>query len=648
MSTTLTMEARLIDFVSKNLDKINMNIKGFAKSAGKSFKEVGEGANHVYETLDKTLKGRGGFLGDLAKFAGLSKLMSGLEESLMEVFESANRGSPQLAAKFEAIKGKVNQLVTEAGQKLLPVFIKVFDYLLENWEKVRFAILLVISVAKDLFNLFGLGLQTITLGFKGFILGVTGVLNKLGIVNDSTFKSMSKDVEAYGVKVAESADKLKIFGNTRDTVGKGVAGMGKAPKANIDVFNKNEKKDAEELAAFRVSLAKQNESLLAELNKEGKEKELAASKAKYDNLNKDLLANKNFAKITEKEKYDALKAIDDAGMQDQLNITKKYLDEETKYRHKIANNNEMLKANAMDPGRHNENLADKELKLSEQKYAQLKIDMTDDKMFAILSAQEKNDAITSIEIAAAADRKKILEDEKQRRMEKTSQIVDNIQRSYDVAGKAVTAFAFDSAESIQRSTDRQTKAVDKQLAKGLITQEQAEAQKQKILDSGEKRNRDRAEAERDIALVMAVINTAQGVTAALAHYDAIGAILAGVTGATQIATIEAQGFKDGGLIPGKNTPIITNEDGRPEFVVNADAVSRIGVDNLNRMNAGGGVSGGNTVINNYENHYAPSLTSNGGSGNQQSFHEFFNANAKEFFDWFDEKKKKGYGKGSRG
>lgn len=647
MATNLSIEARLIDFVSKNLDKINMNIKSFSKSAGKSFKEVGESVNHVYETLDKTLKGRGGFLGDMAKFAGLSKMMNALEESLSKVFESAVRGSPALEKKLDAVKDKVNQLVTEAAQKLLPVFIKVFDFMLENWEKIRFAINLVISVAKDLFNLFALGLQTITLGFKGFILGVTGVLNTLGIVNDKTFEKMSNDVEAYGIKVAESADQLKIFGNTRDTVSKGVAGQGKAPKANIDIFNKNEKKDAEELAAFRLSLAKQNESLLGELAKEGMQRDLALSKAKYDNLNRDLLANKNYAKLTEKEKYEALKAIDDAGEQDKLNITKKYLDEETKYRHKIANASQALKVGAIDPGRENQHLAEKELQLSEQKYAQLKTEMLDDKMFAILTAQEKADAIKAIEIAAAADRKKILEDEQQRKLESTAKIVGDIQRSYEAAGNLVMAFAFESAEAVQKSADRQTKSIDNQLKKGLITQEQAEQAKQKILDQSEKKNRERAEAEKHIALVMAIVNTAQAVTAALAHYDYVGAILAGVTGGTQIATIEAQGFKDGGLIPGKNTPIVTNEDGRPEYILNADTVARVGVGNLDRMNAGGMIGGTTVINNNYENHYSPSLSQSGGNGKQIGFKEFFDSNAREFFDWFEEKQKKGFGR-SRG
>ncbi len=594
MSKPLTIEARLIDYVSKNIDKMALNIKGFAKTAGKNFADVGKGVSGVYEKLDQTLKGRGGFLGDLAKFAGLSKLMNVLEDSLGKVFESAVKGSPELADKLEKIKGQINQLVTEAANKLLPVFIAVFDFLLENWDKVRFVMNLVIGTAKDLFALFGLGLQTITLGFKGFILGVTGILNKLGIVNDDTFEKMSGDVEAYGMKVAESADQLKIFGNVRDTIGKGVAGQGKAPKANIDIFA------------------------------DGKEAK---------NTDVDMSA-------IYKKQADALKA----NQEEQ----KKILDEEAKRAEEVANfktkvfkDSEMLKLNALADG------VNKDLELSKYKFENLRKDLENDKMFAVLSKQEQINAINAIEMAGAEERKRILEDETKARLEKQAEVVDNIARSYDVAGKAVMAFGFDSAESITKSADKQTKAVDKQLSRGLITQEQAEAQKQKILDQSAKKQKERAEMEQDIARVSALINTAQAITAALAHYDPVGAILAGVVGATQVASIEAQGFQDGGLIPGRNTLINTNEDGRPEFVVNADAVSRVGVDTLNNLNNGGGFSGGGTTIINNENNFAPSHTFNGGNA-PATLRETLNANAKDFFEWFEEAQKKGYGKGVKG
>ncbi len=198
----LTMEARLMDFVSNN-------IKHFAKEGLESLEKLKEGPEHLnksFEKLEQTMKGRGGITGFVAKFAGLSLLFRGVEESLKDVFESAVRGSPGLESSVDKVKNKVNQLVTEVGQKLVPVFIEVFDFLLKNWEKVRFAINIVVAAVKDLFNLLVLGLQTVVLGFKGFVLGVTAVLNKLGIVKDATFQKMSKDTEDYTQKVVESAD----------------------------------------------------------------------------------------------------------------------------------------------------------------------------------------------------------------------------------------------------------------------------------------------------------------------------------------------------------------------------------------------------------------------------------------------------------
>lgn len=68
--------------------------------------------------------------------------------------------------------------------------------------------------------------------------------------------------------------------------------------------------------------------------------------------------------------------------------------------------------------------------------------------------------------------------------------------------------------------------------------------------------RQQAESQKKLAIFNAVINTAQAVTAALANYDYVSAILFGILGAAQVAMISAQpvpafekgGIHDGGLM----------------------------------------------------------------------------------------------------
>ncbi len=116
----------------------------------------------------------------------------------------------------------------------------------------------------------------------------------------------------------------------------------------------------------------------------------------------------------------------------------------------------------------------------------------------------------------------------------------------------------------------------------------------------------------------------------------------------EIAKIEAQEFREGGLITGRNRLFTTNEDGKPEFMLNAQTVARVGVDNLNRLNQGGGMgdsSSGTMIIN---NHFSPSTTVNGSSNPKSNFEQVLEQHSDVFFNWMEDKMKKGYGKGIRG
>ncbi len=431
-----------------------------------------------------------------------------------------------------------------------------------------------------------------------------------------------------------------------DMVSKGVAGQGKAPKANIDIFNKNEKKDAEELAAFRLKIEKQNEELIAKMHEEGRVKDLAESAAKYENLKLDMEKDKNFKKLTAMEVFDAETNIAVASRQEQLNINKKYDDAEKAYRDKTLKDMDALKAETMGTKTITEQF-DRELQASKVKFDGLKQQYLDDKNFQILSKKDQETILTDIEASASADRQKILEAENKARLEKAAEVMGKVSQSYKVLGDIVTTFATGSEQDVQKSADRQTKAVDNQFKHGLITQEQSEAKKQKILNDAEKQNKERAEIAKQVSVGLAIINIAQGITKALATGDFFGAALIGITGGLEIAKIEAQEFREGGLITGRNRLFTTNEDGKPEFMLNAQTVARVGVDNLNRLNQGGGMgdsSSGTMIIN---NHFSPSTTVNGSSNPKSNFEQVLEQHSDVFFNWMEDKMKKGYGKGIR-
>lgn len=71
-----------------------------------------------------------------------------------------------------------------------------------------------------------------------------------------------------------------------------------------------------------------------------------------------------------------------------------------------------------------------------------------------------------------------------------------------------------------------------------------------------------------------------------------------------ISSANPKGFKTGGYTGNIGTSQIAGVVHGQEYVVNAKATKRIGVDNLNKLNSGGSLGGVNIVINNYTNEKA--------------------------------------------
>lgn len=112
------------------------------------------------------------------------------------------------------------------------------------------------------------------------------------------------------------------------------------------------------------------------------------------------------------------------------------------------------------------------------------------------------------------------------------------------------------------------------------------------LDGASEMGKGFARAAASIAMAMAIINTAQGVTKALADYKwPFSMVVAGIVaaaGAIQIATIAAQKFHSGGMIKGglssDEVPIIAQTG---EGILSRQGMSALGGENnLNKLNRG--------------------------------------------------------------
>ena len=136
--------------------------------------------------------------------------------------------------------------------------------------------------------------------------------------------------------------------------------------------------------------------------------------------------------------------------------------------------------------------------------------------------------------------------------------------------------ALKASDSYKRASDKKKETMEKRITNKY------------------KKNRQRvAKFEKATSLTQAGINIAQGITGALAKTNIPLAVLIGAMGAVQLAAIAATPlpkFATGGLIGGRRHSqggtMIEAEQG--EFVMSRNAVDAIGLENLNRMNQGGG------------------------------------------------------------
>lgn len=112
-----------------------------------------------------------------------------------------------------------------------------------------------------------------------------------------------------------------------------------------------------------------------------------------------------------------------------------------------------------------------------------------------------------------------------------------------------------------------------------------------------------------IAIADAIVNTAVGVTKALASapppWNLALAAATGAAGAAQIAKISAQNFATGGFPVGANANVVMNERGQ-EAILNASATARIGRKAIDSLNSGAAAIGNSLSVN-----YSPVINFSG-------------------------------------
>jgi hypothetical protein len=197
---------------------------------------------------------------------------------------------------------------------------------------------------------------------------------------------------------------------------------------------------------------------------------------------------------------------------------------------------------------------------------------------------------------------------------------DGVQKIMKIAADAENK-AFDDAitqrqtridalnEDLQTATGAQRVFLEKQIA-------QEKAAQKKLQEQADKARKEQAEAQKAVAIVQAIVNTALAVTQALGSAPPPAsfalAAAAGVAGAIEIATIAASTFEKGGVIEGashKNGGVRASVKGAPdveleggEVVINKNSARmfRKELSNINVMGGGRKFQFGGDVSPNFQ------------------------------------------------
>jgi len=226
--------------------------------------------------------------------------------------------------------------------------------------------------------------------------------------------------------------------------------------------------------------------------------------------------------------------------------------------------------------------------------------------------------------AYEAEKKKVAEDKAKSTedaiVSSVQSTFDNVQKIMKIAADAENK-AFDDAlaqrqerldslnEDLQTATGAQRQFLEKQIA-------QEKAAQKTLKDQADKARKEQAEAQKAVAIVQAVVNTALAVTQALgsapppASFILAGA--AGAAGAIEIATIAAQQFEQGGVIEGKShkqggvrasvkgAPDVELEGGEIIINKNSARMYRKELSNINVMGGGRKFQFGGDVSPNFQ------------------------------------------------
>ena len=187
----------------------------------------------------------------------------------------------------------------------------------------------------------------------------------------------------------------------------------------------------------------------------------------------------------------------------------------------------------------------------------------------------------------------------QKKMEITNQYLQDVQQIATQVQSFVSSITEAEVNQITEAAEKKKKEANATIK----NKKKLDAELKKIDDEAAKREKEAREKEAVMAIIMATINTALGITKALTLQPPISFVMAALTaaaGAAQVALIASQSFAEGGVVEGSSTTgdrtMIRANSG--EMIFNKGQQQRLLAlaDGTGTMTKGNITIGGDTIV----------------------------------------------------
>ena len=471
-------------------------------------------------------------------FQQLIPLLNSNKEGMAELREEAHRlgyvMSVEQVARLDEVheafvklgavwKGTLQQMAIENAtltqrwvrgfEDIVPKIGKILAKIPKIWETLVFGLMAVGKSIDPVIDAIGVSIGMALIG------GIAKSLQGVSILIEKTLGRVLPDTWKKGL-AEMSAGLGKLAGGAGTEIADAWKVAGAKLKKEWDIINQIWEDDSSSVAPVKKTTNALDDllALLTKLNTVKKKEidlDALAMKAALDKINKQIQADKDAIAILEKRQ----KMVDDS----------------------VAAY-EMLADLAASAAGSEYGPAGEKLRLLNEEARTIQ-DVTEAYQRGNIAYQDYIQGLTNADRYYAAEHRQVV-------MDAASEAINYGMQLFDSVSGLMSQISENQMKDIDRWEERETRRIDN----SLLAQEYKEVEQDKIRKKAEAKRKREFEEMKSLSIAEAIIGTAAGVVQELAKegvYGIITGLIVAAAGAAQIATIAAETYAEGGVVPGQ-------------------------------------------------------------------------------------------------